>query len=315
MLSSKKAKLKKVLIIIIALVLIFTAVSMAATKFIYDGVFVRYDKPIAIPQEVGPIVDSRQKISYNSGDNLLSGYLYVCDQPNKKDGLVVLAPGFRAGADSYLCQIDSLLKFGWSVFAFDPTGSYGSEGDSCVGFSQELLDLEATLDHIEKKGRYGFEHLAILGHSRGGYAACCALRSKHDISAVVSVSGINSAMDGIIEPSVDKAGALAYGNYGFLWLYQAVLFGTDTVNVKACEEINKSNTPVLIVHGSNDSQVSRDKHSVIAHKDCITAPDTEYYICSESGQNGHTSLLFDGKEGANEQLMKKINEFLESKMN
>ena len=311
MISVKKSTLKRVLIIIITALIAFSAVSMIATKIIYDSIFVRYDgEPIPAAAPLTDMVNSREKQEYYSGNNRLSGYLYRSHGDNATGTLIVLAPGFHAGADDYLWQIKSLLDYGWSVFAFDATGSCDSEGDSYVGFPQVLWDMEATLDYIEENDRFGYDEIALMGHSRGGYAVCCALGSEYDISAVVTVSGVNSAMEGVIGSATEYVGPLAYGNYGFLWLYQAMLFGPETLNKNADEEISNSDVPVLVIHGAMDEDVPIDRYSIISHADEIESDRVEYVICSEPDQDGHTDLLFDEDGTANRELMAQINDFL-----
>lgn len=311
MTSAKKSIFKRIGIIIIAAFLLFSAMSMVITKLVYDAIFVRYDGEVDI---VSPalltMVETRQEVSYLSGDNRLAGYLYTASSDAPQDTLVVIAPGFHAGGDDYLWQIHSLLAYGWAVFAFDPTGSYGSQGDSAVGFAQELCDLDATLAYIEQNDRFGYADIALLGHSRGGYAACCAVGYDYDIAAVVSVSGINSAMEGVMSASVEQVGPVAYGNYPFLWLYQAMLFGSETLNKQACEEISAADVPVLIVHGSDDQEVPAERYSILSHREKITNDKVEYLICSTPEQNGHTSVLFDSDGTANDDLMAAINAFL-----
>ncbi len=311
MLSAKKSFTKRILIIIITALIMFSAVSMVATIIIYDSIFTRYDADVTpIPEELMQMVDNRQKKEYLSGENKLSGYLYKSETDNGRDTLIIIAPGFRASIDNYLWQISSLLDYGWSVFAFDTTGSCKSEGESAIGFAQELCDMEATLEFVEKNGRFGYNNVVLLGHSRGGYAACCALSLSFDVSAVVSLSGINSAMEGVIGSATEYVGPLAYGNYGFLWLYQAMLFGTETLNLSADEEISQSEVPVLIVHGAKDTQVPADKFSIYSHKDEIESDAVEYIICEKENQDGHLNLLFDADGTANDELMYKINDFL-----
>jgi len=282
MISAKKSSIKRILIIIITALVVFSAVSMVATTIIYDSIFTRFDADdTKIPQELFQMVENRQKQEYYSGENRLSGYLYHSNTKETKDTLIIFAPGFRASMDNYLWQIKSLLDYGWSVFAFDTTGSCESEGDSAVGFSQELCDMKATLNYVEKNKRFGYNKIVLLGHSRGGYAACCALGYDYDVSAVVSLSGINSAMEGVIGSATEYVGPLAYGNYGFLWIYQAVLFGSDTLNMSAEKEISESSVPVLIVHGANDAQVPIDRFSIYSHKDEIKSDKVEYIICDK----------------------------------
>lgn len=310
MLSVKKSSLKRILITIIVALFAFSAISVLTTKIIYDSIFARVDSSYtSVPSELEGMVDNREEHSFFSGENSLSGFLYAPDDAKDKNALIILAPGFKASADSYLWQIESLLNYGWAIFSFDTTGSFGSSGKSSIGFSQELCDLEAAIKYVEENGRFGYNDIVLLGHSRGGYAACCALKYNYDISAVVSVSGINSAMEGVMNASADKVGPIAYGNYGFLWLYQAMLFGADTLNTEACEEISQSDVPVLIIHGSEDEQVPTDKCSIFSHKSHISSQNVEYLLCSHPEKNGHTSVLFDNGR-ANEELMGKINSFL-----
>ena len=304
--TNKKFSLKKVLVIIIAALIVFCAISMAATKFIYDSIFTRYDAPIEIPYECSYLIDARETKTYPSGDVLLKAHLYRADEEISKNALIVLAPGFNAGADSYITQIASLLKEGWSVFAFDPTGCKASGGENSVGFAQEVLDLEATLKSVENCGRFGYNDIVLLGHSRGGYAACLMLERDFDISAVVSISGVNSSMAAVIGSAEDKIGPLAYLNYGFLWGYQSLIFGAETISLQADEVIDSCDTPVLILHGKNDTEVPSDKYSIYSYKDEIENPNADFLLID----GGHTDLLFAENGGANARAMSKIDEFL-----
>lgn len=312
MASAKKSVFKRVLIIILAVLVVHCAGSMVATKLIYDSIFSRYAAELAEPApELRDMVEARETFFYEYEDLTLAGYLYRCQTPQARNALVVLAPGFHAGSDDYLWQTKALLDRGWSVFSFDPSGSFESSGDSYVGFPQEILDLNATIEYIEANDRFGYQSLSLLGHSRGGYAAGCILNYGHDIDAVISVSGVNSAMDGIMGYSTEYIGPLAYGNYGFLWAYQAMLFGAEMTDLQAHEQIENSQVPVLVVHGAADEAFPPDEYSIYAHRQEITRPGVEYLLLEEPGQNGHTDLLFDGQEGANEELMEQISAFLE----
>lgn len=285
---------------------------MLATKLIYDMIFVRYDgQDVQVPESLTRMVVDREILQYEADGVRVTGYLYRCDGENARDALVVIAPGFHAGADDYLWQIKSLLDYGWSVFSYDPVGSCSSEGDSYVGFPQQIIDMEATLGYLQAQNRFGYDKLALLGHSRGGYAAACALETDYDIDAVITVSGVNSAMEGIMGYASAYVGPLAYGNYGFLWLYQVMLFDAKTVNASADEAISGSDVPVMIVHGAQDDQFPTDKNSIISHKDEIRSEGVEYVICDTPGQDGHTDLLFSPDGGANGELMAQIHGFLE----
>jgi len=99
---------------------------------------------------------------------------------------------------------------------------------------------------------------------------------------------------------------ISYGNYGFLWLYQAMLFGTDTLQKEAAKAIDVGDVPVLVVHGTQDDQIPVDSSSIISYKEQITSDQVEYLLCDA----GHTDLLFDADGTANDALIGDIHRFL-----
>lgn len=303
MISEKKFSCKRISITIFTIFFSFCAISMVTTKLIYDHIFDRYNEPVAIPQALQDTIQQRQVCQFYSGDIKLTGYYYQAPQTNQADALVIWVPGFHAGADGYLWQIQQLREYGWDVFTFDPTGTFQSEGTSQVGFSQTLLDLEAALKYLREEGHSRF---ILIGHSRGAYAACCALQRQEDIAAVVSVSGVNSAMEAIMHMSVQNIGPISYGNYGFLWLYQTSLFGADILNLNAAQIISDSAVPVLVAHGTEDVQVPVDSCSIISHRDQIISQHAEYLLLYA----GHTDILYDADGTANDELFYQIHLFL-----
>lgn len=291
--------------IILCVMMGVSAANMAATKLVYDRIYTRVAPEVTpVPEELQPMVRGRELLSYPSGENQLTGYLYRAQ--GGQDALVILAPGYHAGADSYLWQTKGLLDRGWSVLAFDPTGWGASQGDSLVGFSQVLVDLEQTLNYVEKCEYFGYTNLVLLGHSQGGYAVCCALEYDERICAAVSVSGVNSPMEGVMGATAAYTGPLAYGNYGFLWAYQALLFGPQRVNLRADRQIARGSVPVLVVHGEQDTQVPSHRYSIFSHREQIPQGQAEYLVCDQ----GHTDLLFDETGRENRELMDSIHRFL-----
>ena len=305
MISCKKLFTKRKVLSIIISIFSLIIISFVVTKTVYDSTFKRYDEFKTVPQNLVYLTENRTEYTFKSGKNNLCGYLYG----DGGEGLVVLAPGFNAGADEYLPQIKSLVDYGWGVFSFDATGTCRSEGESAVGFSQILKDLHSALDFVEQNGRFGYNKIYLLGHSRGGWAVCSTLNDEYDITAAVSISSVNSSMDAIMQPVADKIGFLAYSNYPMLWIYQSMLFGSDTLALDASKEIEKSDVPVLVVQGEQDEKFTLEKYSVysnIANKDI---ENVKTFLCEEDGFDGHTSLIFGENGTENKELMKEINEF------
>ncbi len=302
--KSKKRILKGIIISIVSAIFI----AAILTKCIYDRSFLRYDTLAPVPAALEQTVQALKTVQFQSGKNTLTGYLYE----GTREGLVILIPGYRAGGDDYLWQIQSLLDYGWGVFTFDPTGHCRSEGRTAVGFSQTILDLESALQYLQEQRQFGYRDLMLLGHSRGGYAACGMLDEPFGIDAVVTVSGANTCMDAVMQPAADRIGGLAYMNYPMLYLYQAALFGGEAVDTDAAREIAQSDIPVLVVQGAADPQMRAEKYSIYAQREQIPQGKAEYYLCAEPGRDGHTDLLYDADGTANDALMERIHRFFEA---
>lgn len=254
------------------------------TKTVYDSIFGRYDPdPKDIPEEYSQIWKKAEKTSFLSGENRISALLF----DSEGESVVIIVQGINSVMSDHLFEIDSFLSDGRDVFIFDPTGAGESEGESAVGFSQTLFDLDCAVDHVES--RYGYTEIFLFGHSRGGYSAIGILSERDDIQAAVSVSAPNSPMEAVIGGATEKIGPLAYGNYPILYAYQAMLFDRDTVSLSCSEVLSKTEVPVLVVHGEYDTTVSIDKFCAYS------------YIGEEYGENiefrsfkkGHTDILTD----------------------
>ena len=83
---------------------------------------------------------------------------------------------------------------------------------------------------------------------------------------------------------------MAYIEYPFLWAYQSILFGS-TARLTAVDGINRTNTPVMIIHGSGDEDILYNGASIISHRSLITNPDVIYKTCSTENHNGHNDLF------------------------
>jgi len=312
MANKKKRILKKILsaTVIIAVVLVFF--SFGATKVIYDSCFPRYDGSVTETcTELDKLNETKTKNVFSSGKNKLTGYLFPpCD--GNSESLIILAQGMNATYSDYLWIIKAFSDNGYGVFVFDPTGCGESEGDSAIGFPQMLNDLEAALSFLKENNNFGYDSLFLFGHSRGGYAVCCATAFEYDITAVVSVNGINSAMEGVMMPAVKVIGNMAYTNYPLLWLYQALLFGADTVDASAVEALVNTETPALVIHAAGDAVVPEDRFSIVSHKEDAAHNNVVWLPnYGPETENAHTNILFDDNGKANSDLIKLITDFFD----
>ncbi len=285
---SRRTK-KRIALILIGVVVAFSAVSMFVIHDAYQSMFARVETPgysLYLRYEDVAGEYERETFSFPAGENTLQGYLYGAE--NRK-GLVVICHGIGGGAESYFPETVYFLEHGYQVFAFDNTGCYGSGGESMVGLNQSVLDLDAALTYLEGQPRFDGLPVLLYGHSWGGYAVTAIFNFDHEIAASVSVAGFSNPTEMIAEWFHDKIGWVANLEYPYISVYQWMIFGENRA-LNAVDGINRTNTPVLLIHGDADTTVDYDGAATVAHRDEITNPNVQYKICSVAPQNDHVRL-------------------------
>lgn len=287
-----RGKMIKLFIVRTGVVVVaFSIISMIIVKKLYDGNFPRFNRPeFSTEIKYNEISKNYKRLSFQfpSGKNKLQGYIY--GQENKK-GLIVVAHGLGAGSDSYLPQIMFLVDRGWKVLTYDCTGSYDSEGESTKGFPQSILDLDAALTYIENNKELNTDPVLLFGHSWGGYAVANVLNLNHKVEGVVSAAGVNTAYEITMEESHNIMGPFSYILAPYISLYQKMLYG-KTASFSAVNGINRSNVPVMLIHGDHDTRVLYNGSSIIAHKEKISNKNVTYVTCSEERHNGHGDFFY-----------------------
>lgn len=289
----KKRILKITAVITVALLLLCVGMLMA-TKFIYTSIFPRFERsPLEEAlnlsyTDASKITECREAY-FMSDENKLRAYIYGSDNAS---ALVVIAPGLSDGGEDYTSQALAFVDLGYKVFTFDTTGSFQSEGDNSVGFSQAVLDLQCALDFIESDPELNKLPLYLFGHSRGGYACAMMCNQDYDIKAIATVGAVNSEIEITLEWSTNYVGAFAYSGYPALYAYQTMVFGQDIISSSGAQAIDEGDTPALVIHCENDVTVSVDGSSIYAHKDEVNNPKAQFMLYENTENAGHTTLLF-----------------------
>lgn len=283
----KRKALKIAGIVLLAVLILFSAVSLIVVQVMLGDNFPRTARPeYSTHFYYEDVADryEREAVSFLSGKNRLYGHLYGVGNPS---GLVVISHGLGGGEESYMAEALSFVDRGYQVLCYSNTGCWDSEGKGCVGLSQSVLDLDAALDWVEGESRFDGVPVFLYGHSWGGYAVAAVLRFDHNVTASVSVAGFNDPMSMILE----WVGTIGYVEYPFIWLNQKITFG-DTFGLTAVDAINSTDVPVLVIHGTGDPIVGYDTVGIIAAREKITNPNVQYLIRSGEQQNGHNSLCY-----------------------
>lgn len=290
--TKKRSVLKTILVILLLLILASFIVGYIITAKLMKENFPRFDqvdpKQTCMYQYDHYEADyPRQEVEFRSGDNLLKGYIYGL---NNDKGVIVFAHGIGGGHDSYLPTITSLVDRGWRVFAYDATGSYSSQGKSTVGLAQSNIDLDRAVTYVENNSVFSNMPIFVMGHSWGGYASGAVLNLDHNIKASVSMSGYDTPMAEYCETADNMFGDKSFISYPFLWIYNKLHAGRFS-SYSAVDGINKSDIPVLVIHGDNDEVIKYYGASIIAQQGRIKNQNVEYYTFETEGKDTHNGYF------------------------
>ncbi|MBE6880204.1 MAG: alpha/beta hydrolase [Ruminococcaceae bacterium] len=313
--SIKKKKLLKTIIIsVLCTVICFSVISLLVINHYFGEVFsrselteytryIRYDD---IKEDV-----PRYDISFNSHGTTINGHVYGSGDK----GLVIAVHGLNSNEEETMDIIHYFCQKGWTVMAYNHSGCYLSGGNSQRGLAQSMIDLDSALTFCENDEKLKSLPTVLVGHSMGGYAVCSVLNFDHDIKAVASFSGYNTPYEELCFFVRKFVGdAFATLQYPYMWLYNSALFG-DKANISAVDGINKSDIPVMLIHGNDDATVPYDSAGIIAHKDEITNPNVKYILRTENVVNSHTKVFYSLPASEYSKEADKLLNELESKYN
>jgi predicted dienelactone hydrolase len=109
--------------------------------------------------------------------------------------LVLLSPGFSLGAEAYAWLAEHLASYRLVVMAPDHQEDMDSNLDALWQATiKRPRDIQAVLAYVDEQvqaggafdGQINPEHLAIVGHSYGGYTALAAAGARIDTAALTS---------------------------------------------------------------------------------------------------------------------------------
>jgi dipeptidyl aminopeptidase/acylaminoacyl peptidase len=182
----------------------------------------------------------------NNGQTL-KGKFYYYDNPCESR-IIVFDHGMGGGHLSYMKEIEMLARRGYKVFSYDHTGCMESEGESTVGFSQSLSDLDCCLKALKSDDKYKDKTFAVMGHSWGGFSTLNISAFHPDLTHIVVLSGF---------VSVEKMIA----RFGSLKKYIAEIekkANPDYVTCDAAASLNNTSAKVLLIYSDNDKMVNKE---------------------------------------------------------
>ena len=313
-------KSRKMLATLVAMITGLGSTTIGASVIAYESMFQREDRPdysltLGVNCLERSTLTNRELLTFKVDRVKHQGYYYKAE--NAK-GLVVFCHGLKSGADDYLTIYEYFIKNNFSVFSFDSTGVYDSDGFDMIGMCQFLVAMDGALKFVKTHKELKTLPLFVAGHSLGGYAAASSLELHKEILGAGLIAPVNNGYTLILEKGSQYAGKLALFPKPFINTYQKLLFGRYT-NYNGVKGINSSSAKVFVAHGKGDKTITFDGQSIIAKRKEITNDNTTYYI-TENLQGEHESLMYsiaaiNYQQMINEQLelLKKSGDFTEEK--
>ncbi len=253
-----KKTLKIVIIVFVVLAVLITAGLYALSVMIYNEFFgIRYETNKLMAFSVSDFEGLRCEEHFLTSDKgqKIAGYCYTSDNSEHADKIVVIAHGLGGGGhNSYMDVCNYFAQNGFTVFTYDVTGNDNSEGESCYGLPQGVIDLDYVLNYLRSLDGSADSDILLLGHSWGGYSVTNVLTYHPEVKAVVSFAGFDKSTDLIYSQGKAMAGEAVNMVLPFMNFYESITFGEYASNT-ASKGFASTQTKVMVLHSSDDTTV------------------------------------------------------------
>ncbi|OGF44672.1 MAG: hypothetical protein A2452_07935 [Candidatus Firestonebacteria bacterium RIFOXYC2_FULL_39_67] len=227
-------------ILFLVFVWIFSGVLLHAYRPKYSGIPAVFKIPF-------------EKITFTTKDNVLVYGWWTTGKTKEK--CIILCHGLGADKSDMLNYMPFLYKKGYSLLAFDFRGHGESkEKYTSLGYN-ETKDLIAAVDFAKAKGA---KHIGVIGRSMGAAVSIRTAELSPEIKAVVADSSFACLPD-MIKSYARRLYHLPYFPMVPVTVYISELrsgFKYETVN--PVESAAKMKTPLLLIHGLEDGNISPD---------------------------------------------------------
>lgn len=242
--------------ICIALLILVLVVNPIVNAVVYGLIFNRrVQTPAAQATPVSAFPGLRMESCAFPSDEgqMLVGYRYSAGSRAPK-GLIVMAHGIGGGHAAYRRIAAAFAQGGYLVFAYDATGTDGSEGSGIGGLPQGVIDLDYALRFVDQDSAYRDLPVVVFGHSWGAYSAGAVLAYHPEVCAAVLASGFDRSADMLRLRASDYVGPLAKLMLPYVRLHERIRFG-DYAGASVSGGLRSSKAAALIIQGGKDDVV------------------------------------------------------------
>ncbi|RJO59171.1 alpha/beta fold hydrolase [Candidatus Parcubacteria bacterium] len=175
----------------------------------------------------------------------------------KNRATIILLHGYGHSKTQLLPQACFLNQAGFNVLLFDFRGSGESAGEFITFGEDEQKDLAGAVAYLHSRKDLDHNRIGVFGYSMGGSVAILKSGEISEIRALV-VDSSYAEFRALIESNLKEyLGGLPFFPLGYLILYMIkVRTGAYFSDIQPVRRLaNLKNTPLLIIHGTQDKTV------------------------------------------------------------
>lgn len=276
--------------IILVIFLIYVFIGLSLTKALFAP-----EKYVEWSEDEG------REVTFPSSHHTLQGRVF--NEEGKK-GTIVFAHGMGLSAHYYRPEVLHFVNQDYRVMIFEYRG-YGKSEGHFMSFRDAVKDITSAVEYFASQD----SPLLLIGHSMGGYGVFSALDHIAP-KAVIAYAPFRSPFSAM-NVCAKRMGIVGRLAEIFLFPIQYLLHGT-TADSSIIETINRSKTPMLILQGSNDKEVSIENCSVLKKKDRIHSEFLTVRIVESDESNGHVTIVRKkGENTINSETMAIVDEWID----
>ncbi|WP_407638888.1 alpha/beta hydrolase [Bacillus niameyensis] len=212
----------------------------ADTEMLTDAEFSKYHQPEMVR------VKSHDKLNLN-------GFFYENKKPHRKWAIVV--HGYSGNSKQMLRYVRNFFEKGYHVLAPDLRGHGQSEGDYIGMGWHDRKDMLRWIDYIIEKDSNA--EIVLFGISMGGATVMMTSGEQlpDNVKVIVEDCGYSSVMDVFTYQLYDLFHLPKFPVMNAANTITKIRAGYDLKEASAINQIAKSQTPILFIHGDADTFV------------------------------------------------------------
>ena len=252
---------KNITVTMIIIVLFISCISLYVGNYLYDYTLNPYSKhniseKIETNEEVAQ--ESRQWLSENSVNVSLKSQddlnLHAAYIDQNSHIYMIMVHGYRGDGASIISPIKQMKKAGYNLLIPDLRGHGFSEGDYIGMGWDDREDIIQWIDYLLSKDPHA--SIILYGVSMGGATVMDVAGEKlpHQVKAIIEDCGYTSVWD-IFKAHIDMNNIESEVALHMASLVTKIRAGYYLEDVRPIEQVKKSQTPMLFIHGAEDNFV------------------------------------------------------------